>query len=47
VVRLAAGLAFALTPRVDLVTELAPMIWVTNNQTLLSMNLALELAFRM
>jgi hypothetical protein len=47
VVRLAAGLAFALTPRVDLVTELAPMIWVTNNQTLLSMNLSLELAFRL
>ncbi len=47
VVRLAAGLAFALTPRVDLVTELAPMIWVTNNQTLLSMNLALEFAFRL
>jgi hypothetical protein len=47
VVRLAAGLAFALTPRVDLVTELGPMIWVTNNQTLLSMNLALELAFRL
>ncbi len=48
VVRLATGLAFALTPRVDLVTELlAPMFWVTNNQTLLSMNLSLELSFRL
>jgi hypothetical protein len=48
VLRLAAGLAFALSPRTELVTEfLAPMLWVTNNQTLLSMNLSLELAFRL
>ena len=45
---LIAGLAFALGPRTELVTEfLAPMLWVTNNQTLLSMNLSLELAFRL
>jgi hypothetical protein len=48
ILRLAAGLAFALSPRTELVTEfLAPMLWVTNNQTLLSMNLSLELAFRL
>jgi hypothetical protein len=48
VARLAAGLAFSLTPRVDLVTELlAPMLWVTNDQVLLSMNFSLELAFRL
>jgi hypothetical protein len=48
VLRLAAGLAFALGQRTELVTEfLAPMLWVTNNQTLLSMNLSLELAFRL
>jgi len=48
IVRLAGGLAFALTPKVDLVTELlAPMVWFTNNQTLLSLNLALELSLRL
>jgi hypothetical protein len=45
IVRLGAGLALALSPRVDLVTELASMVWFTNNQTLLSLDLALELAF--
>jgi hypothetical protein len=46
VVRVAAGLAFALTPKVDLVTELlAPMFWVTRDQTVLSTNVSLELAF--
>ena len=48
VVRMATGFAFALTPRVDLVTELlAPMFWVTNDQMLLSMNVSLELAWRL
>jgi hypothetical protein len=46
VVRVAGGLAFALTPKVDLVTELlAPMFWVTRNQMVLSTNVSLELAF--
>jgi hypothetical protein len=45
IVRVGAGLAIALTPKVDLVTELASMVWFTNNQTLLSLDLALELAF--
>ncbi len=48
VVRVATGLAFTLGPNVDLITEvLAPMVWLTNNQTLLSMNLSLELVFRL
>ena len=34
-----------LAPKVDLITELlAPTIWVTGDQAVLSMNLALELA---
>jgi hypothetical protein len=48
VARVAAGLAFTLTPRVELVTELlAPMVWVTNDQLLVSMNFSLELSFRL
>ncbi|HSZ81339.1 MAG TPA: hypothetical protein VLA14_03605 [Polyangia bacterium] len=47
VVRAAAGLSFAVGRSVDLVTELAPMVWLTNNQTLLSLNLSLELALRL
>jgi hypothetical protein len=48
VVRAATGLAFAVGPSVDLITELvAPMVWLTNNQMLLSMNLSLELAVRL
>ncbi len=43
----AAGLSFKVGRSVDLVTELAPMVWLTNNQTLLSLNLSLELAFRL
>ena len=41
------GFAFALTPALDLVTELlAPMLWVTSDQMVLSMNLAAELVYR-
>lgn len=48
VVRMAAGLDFPLSPTIDLVTELfTPMFWLTNNQMLLSMNLSLELCFRL
>jgi hypothetical protein len=44
VVRMAGGLAFAVSPRVDIVTELlAPMLWVTGGEMVLSMNLSLEL----
>ena len=47
VARVATGFAFALTPALDLVTELlAPMVWVTGNQMVLSMDLAAELSFR-
>jgi hypothetical protein len=47
VVRASTGLAIALSPKLDLVAEvLTPMVWVTNDQTLLSMNLALELCAR-
>lgn len=46
--RVAAGLAFALAPSVDLVAELfAPTVWVTSNRALLSMSLALELAMKL
>ena len=47
VVRAVAGLSFKVGRSVDLVTELAPMVWLTNNQTLLSLDLALELAYRL
>ena len=47
VARFSTGLAFRLTPSLDLVTELlAPMIWVTHDQMVLSMNVAVELAYR-
>jgi hypothetical protein len=47
VVRASGGLAIAVSKRTDLVGELASMIWVTNNQNLLSLDFALELAFRL
>jgi hypothetical protein len=47
VARFSTGLAFRLTPSLDLITELlAPMIWVTHDQMVLSMNVAVELAYR-
>ena len=48
VVRAAAGLDFVLSPKIDLVTELlTPMVWLTNNQTLLSLDLSLEVLLRL
>jgi hypothetical protein len=48
IARASFGFDFALTPKVDLVTELVtPTVWLTNNQTLLSMDVAVELAFRL
>ena len=44
--RLATGLAFSLSPKVDLITEVAPTFWVTGDQLLLSIDLALEVAYR-
>ena len=47
VVRASVGLAAALSPRLDLIVELfTPMAWVTNDQTLFSTNVALEVAMR-
>ena len=47
VMRLSTGFAFPLTPTIDLYTEvLAPMIWLTSDQMVLSMDLAAELVFR-
>jgi hypothetical protein len=47
VVRASAGLAIALSHRVDLLTELVtPMAWVTNGQTVFSTNASLELSMR-
>jgi hypothetical protein len=47
VMRLATGFAFPLTPTIDLFTEvLAPMIWLTGDQMVLSMDLAAEINFR-
>jgi hypothetical protein len=47
VARFSTGFAFRLAPAVDLVAELlAPMIWVTRDQMVLSMNLAVELVYR-
>lgn len=47
VVRASLGLAAALSPRIDVIAEvLTPMAWVTNDQTLFSTNLSLELAMR-
>jgi hypothetical protein len=47
VARLSGGLAFALGKKVDLIGELASMVWITNNQNLLSLDFAFELAFRL
>jgi len=46
VARVAGGLAVAVGQRIDLVGELAGMVWLTNNQNLLSLDAALELAYR-
>lgn len=47
VVRASAGFAFPISPALDLVTELlAPMVWVTRDQMVLSFNLAAEIAYR-
>jgi hypothetical protein len=48
VVRAAGGLDFKLSPKIDLVTELlTPMVWITNKQTLLSLDLSLEVLIRL
>ncbi len=44
--RLGGGLAFWLSPRMDLVTEVAPTFWMTGDQMLLSIDLAVEVSYR-
>jgi len=47
-VRVAGGMAFALGARAELVVEVvAPIVWVTRDQMLLSLGAALELGFRL
>jgi len=47
VMRLATGFAFPVSPTIDVVTELlAPMIWLTGNQMVISMDVAAEIVFR-
>jgi hypothetical protein len=46
VARLSAGLAFAVGKRTDLIPSLATTAWVTHDQMLLSVSLAIELRFR-
>jgi hypothetical protein len=41
------GLAIAVGKRTDLVGALGSTVWITNNQNLLSLDLALEVAFRL
>jgi hypothetical protein len=47
VARISGGLAVAVGKTADIVGELASMVWLTNNQNLLSLDLGLELAFRL
>jgi hypothetical protein len=47
VMRLSTGFAFPLTPTIDFFTELlAPMVWLTGDQMVVSMDLAAEIALR-
>ena len=46
VARLAAGLAWAVGRRTDIIFDLASMAWVTRNEMLLSLDVAVELRFR-
>jgi hypothetical protein len=46
VARMAGGVAISLSARTQLIAEIAPMFWVTNDQMLLSINGAIELAWR-
>jgi hypothetical protein len=44
---LSTGFAFPVSPTIDVVTELlAPMIWLTGNQMVISMDVAAEIVFR-
>jgi hypothetical protein len=46
--RLSAGLGYALGPRTDLIAEIfAPTLWFSRNQAAASLDLALEIAFKL
>jgi hypothetical protein len=47
VARVSGGLAIAVGQKVDLIGELASMVWITNNQNLLSLDVGLEVAFHL
>lgn len=46
VARVAAGMAIAAGKKIDLIGEIASMVWLTNNQNLLSIDLSIEVAYR-
>jgi hypothetical protein len=46
VARASVGLAIALGQKVDLVGEVASIVWVTNNQDLLSLGASVEVAYK-
>jgi len=46
--RVSAGLGYALSPRMDLIAELfAPTLWSSRNQAAASLDLAVEIAFKL
>ena len=47
VARVGTGVSLAVGQRIDLVGELASMVWLTNNQNLLSLDGSLAVAFRL
>ncbi|HVX96797.1 MAG TPA: hypothetical protein VHK47_17915 [Polyangia bacterium] len=46
VARVGTGMAIAAGKKVDLIGEIASMVWLTNNQNLLSIDLSIEVAYR-
>jgi hypothetical protein len=46
VARVGTGMAIAAGKKVDLIGEIASMVWLTNNQNLLSVDLSIEVAYR-
>jgi hypothetical protein len=46
VARLGTGIAVELSPRLELVGQVSPMVWITHDRALLSMNVGIELAYQ-
>jgi hypothetical protein len=46
-VRVSTGFAIPLSDKLELVTEIAPTVWLTDKQTLLSLGGTLELLMRL